>query len=355
MSPLVAAQILLTITLAVSGLAKIRDPLATQDAMRSLRMPARTLHPLASRLLAPGELVLAAGAWVPLVPLQVIVAGATLALMTTYLVLILRALRFSEPVSCSCFGNLGSPTVSPATAGRNIVLTLLGLTALASAATGTTAEAVVGHPGSLLAWALVLSVTVALTWLTLGGAFATGVAAANASPARARGETGPHDAPAVGIAEEGDELDYVRNPIPSALVRTLDGDLVPVRCLAQDRAVLLVWVSIGCGPCERVLDARPAWSQRLAPFVDVRTVVHVDPEALSDDDLDRLGPGALQDVAATLAIALEGGGTPSAALLGADGLLAGGPVAGGDAVMAFAGEIIEQIDEARAASEPTES
>ena len=45
---------------------------------------------------------------------------------------------------------------------------------------------------------------------------------------------------------------------------------------------------------------------------------------------------------------LGGRGAPSAALLGADGMLAGGPVVGGDEVIGFAAEIAQQIREARA-------
>ena len=40
---------------------------------------------------------------------------------------------------------------------------------------------------------------------------------------------------------------------------------------------------------------------------------------------------------------LEVHGTPSVVLLGVDGLIAGGPVVGEDAVREFVGEVIEQL------------
>ena len=44
--------------------------------------------------------------------------------------------------------------------------------------------------------------------------------------------------------------------------------------------------------------------------------------------------------------AVGGYGTPSAVLLGADGLLAGGPVGGGDEVREFVDDIIAQLAQA---------
>ena len=44
--------------------------------------------------------------------------------------------------------------------------------------------------------------------------------------------------------------------------------------------------------------------------------------------------------------AVGGYGTPSAVLLGADGLLAGGPLGGADEVREFVGEIIGNLEEA---------
>ena len=379
MSPLVAAPILLTFTLLVSGLAKIGDPRATEDAMVSLRMPARPLHRLGALLLAPGELLLAVGLWIPIVPVQVAVAAATLALMLAYLVIIVRALGFDDPVHCSCFGTLGSPNVSRASALRNVTLSLLGVAGVVSAATGATAAAVLSAWPLLLAWTLALGAAVLLTAFTLGGTekdeeAPTAAPLGSHAPARAASATtGAHDdaseggvrrddaagsagaahdvaaednAGSAGAAEE-DELDYLRTPIPPGLLRDADGELVPLRSFTAGRAVLLIWVNPGCGPCERILTALPAWRERLDPLVAVHMVLPRPLAGIAQPDLERLGPGPMEDVHSTLAETLSMRGTPTAVLLGADGMLAGGPVAGGDEVSDFVEEIIEQLDAAR--------
>lgn len=379
MSPLVAAPILLTFTLLVSGLAKISDPRATEDAMVSLRMPARPLHRLGALLLAPGELLLAVGLWIPIVPVQVAVAAATLALMLAYLVIIVRALGFDDPVHCSCFGTLGSPNVSRASALRNVTLSLLGVAGVVSAATGATAAAVLTAWPLLLAWTLALGAAVLLTAFTLGGTekdeeAPTAAPLGSHAPARAASATtGAHDdaseggvrrddaagsagaahdvaadddAGSAGAAED-DELDYLRSPIPPGLLRDADGELVPLRSFTAGRAVLLIWVNPGCGPCERILTALPAWRERLDPLVAVHMVLPRPLAGIAQPDLERLGPGPMEDVHSTLAETLSMRGTPTAVLLGADGMLAGGPVAGGDEVSDFVEEIIEQLDAAR--------
>lgn len=369
MSPLVAAPILLTFTLLVSGLAKIGDPRATEDAMVSLRMPARPLHRLGALLLAPGELLLAVGLWIPIVPVQVAVAAATLALMLAYLVIIVRALGFDDPVHCSCFGTLGAPNVSRASALRNVTLSLLGVAGVVSAATGATAAAVLTAWPLLLAWTLALGAAVLLTAFTLGGTekdeeAPTAAPLGSHAPARAASATtGAHDDASEGgvrrydaagsagaahdVAAEDDELDYLRTPIPPGLLRDADRELVPLRSFTAGRAVLLIWVNPGCGPCERILTALPAWRERLDPLVAVHMVLPRPLAGIAQPDLERLGPGPMEDVHSTLAETLSMRGTPTAVLLGADGMLAGGPVAGGDEVSDFVEEIIEQLDAAR--------
>lgn len=336
-SPLLAAQVLVSLTLLVSGVAKLGDRTATADAMRSLRLPAVRLHPLGAAVLPVAEIALALLAWVPAVPVQVAVAVVTLLLMLTYLAIIARALRLPEPVTCSCFGTLGSPTVSRATLGRNALLTVLAALALVGASAGLPARAILEAPGALAAWALALTTAVVLAALTLGPRPADPVAAS--APGGA-----PHDA----ADDEGDEeeLDYLRTPIPHLVLRRHDGTLEPLRALAHDRAVLLLWLTPGCGPCERVLDRLGTWREALAPLVAVHVVTRGDVTALDPAALERVGPEPVEDIRGTLAAALGALGTPSTVLLGADGMLAGGPVAGASDVIDLVEEIVVQLREA---------
>lgn len=348
MSILVAAPILLSIILLVSGIAKLGERRGTQDAMTSLRLPARGTHHLVAAVLPAAEIVLALLLWVPLVPLQVVLAVVALVLMLAYLVIIGRALTFPEKVECSCFGSLASPTVSWATLARNVLLSLLALVTVVAAAQGSTAQAVARSPLSLLAMVVVLVVAMALVALVLGGVEKSD-AEPTAPAASARTEGGPVTPAEV---EDGEELeDYERTAIPAAILQREDGELVSLRRLVSTRAALLVFATEGCGPCERVLDAMPGWIATLEPIMQVSAVFGKPIGNLRPRTLERVPGHALHDPGFTAREQLGGRGAPMAVLLGADGQLAGGPVMGGEQVISFVEEIIEQIEEARAAGE----
>jgi hypothetical protein len=359
MDALVAAPILVTMTLVVSAVTKLGEREGIEDAMTSLRLPLRPAHHAIAAALPGLELLLALALWVPVAGIGVVAAGATTVLMLAYLVIIARALTFEEEVSCSCFGSLASPTVSRATLWRNMLLVVLSAAALVSAATGRTALALTQSPLALLGAALALLIAVVLTVLVLGGTRDAGARGSDDGAGRgdgtafddaALGGTAADDAAAVDSGIDGtagrdqeELLDYERSPIPGGVLQRPDGSLVTLRQLAGRRAVLLIFVSEGCGPCERVLDAAPAWITDLAPFMDVRIALSRPLDQLREATLQRVGDHALHDLQFTARTALGARVAPSAVLLGADGLLAGGPVAGGSGVTAFVAEIQEQL------------
>lgn len=366
MTVLLAAPILLTLTLLVSGLAKLGARQGTEDAMTSLRLPLRPFHRSVANLLPVAEIVLALGLWIPSVPLQVLMAMLVVLLMVTYLVIIGRALTFGEQVECSCFGTLASPTVSRTTLGRNLLLVLLAIITLLAASSGAMTLALVQVPLSLVGLGIVLLLTVALTVLTLGGsaagAAATGPAsrpessATTALPARepAGLNGGPADGSGDGPAEEladgsadgmADEelLDYERAAIPGGVLQQPGGRLITLTQLTAQSAALLVFVSEGCGPCERVLDRASGWIDSLSPFMQVKFVFSRPIDQLRERTTQRVGEHAMHDLQFTARSTLGGRTAPSAVLLGADGLLAGGPVDGGSAVIEFVEAIQEQL------------
>ena len=357
MDALVAAPILMTMTLVVSAVTKLGEREGIEDAMTSLRLPLRPAHRAIAAVLPGLELLLALALWVPVAGIQVVAAGATTVLMLAYLVIIARALTFEEEVSCSCFGSLASPTVSRATLWRNILLVVLSGAALVSAATDRTALALTQSPLALLGATLALLLAVVLTVLVLGGTRDARARGMDEGAGRGDG-TALDDAAADGSGidgmADGDEeelLDYERSPIPGGVLQRPDGSLVTLRQLAGRRAVLLIFVSEGCGPCERVLDAAPAWITDLAPFMDVRIALSRPLDQLREATLQRVGDHALHDLQFTARTVLGARVAPSAVLLGADGLLAGGPVAGGSGVTEFVAEIREQLAGAMADGE----
>lgn len=361
---LIAAPILLSLTLLISGLAKLGARQGTEDAMTSLRIPLRPFHKSVASVLPVVEIVLALVLWVPSVPLQVMVALLVAALMLTYLVIIARALTWDETVECSCFGTLASPTVSRITLGRNVLLSVLGLLTVLAAASGVMTAVLERQPLSLVSLGVALLLAVVLTVLSLGG---TTSEADEGSPATGARQPADGRAPATGagagagagtpaydeaeIDDEGELLDYERDAVPAGVLQRPDGSLVTLRVLSAQQAALLVFVSEGCGPCERVLDEVPGWVTTLSPFMQVKTVFSRPLEKLRERTLTRVGDHALHDPVFSAREALGSRGAPSAVLLGADGLLAGGPVTGGSDVIAFVQEIQEQLQGAQADGE----
>lgn len=340
MAVLLAAPILLSITLLISGLAKLGAREETKDAMRSLRLPLPTMHASVASVLPVMEIVLALALWIPFSPVQMVIAGVVTLLMFAYLVIIARALTFEEQVQCSCFGTLASPTVSRATLVRNVILSVLGVLTVVAAATGAMTTLLVQDTMGLIGLGMALLIAIVLTAATIGGRVAAPDTDAPAAPASAE--------PAL---DEDELLDYERSPIPAAVLQQPDGRLVTLTQLTAQRAALLVFVTEGCGPCERVLDHAEEWIGELEQTLQVRFVFSRPLDQLRERTTDRVTDHALHDLQFTARTALGGAGAPSAVLLGADGQLAGGPVNGGSAVIEFVQEIQEQLAEAQAGGE----
>lgn len=331
MTVLLAAPILLTLTLLVSGLAKLGARRGTEDAMTSLRLPLRSFHRSVATVLPVAEIVLALALWIPSVPLQAMTSALVALLMIAYLVIIARALTFDEQVECSCFGTLASPTVSRVALGRNVLLCLLALVTMVAASSGAMTAALVLAPLALVGLAAMLLVAIILTALTLSGT----------APAESAVAPG---ADVEDVAEGEEELlDYERARIPAAVLQQPGGRLVTLNQLTAQRAALLIFVSEGCGPCERVLDHATGWLESLSPFLQVAFVFSRPLDQLRERTIQRVGENALHDLQFTARTSLGAKTAPSAVLLGADGMLAGGPVNGGSSVIEFVGEIQEQL------------
>lgn len=294
-APLVVPPLLLIATLVVSAVAKLRDPRDTSSVFVQLRLPRVLLRLRVPRLLPYGELVLAAflllasGAW------YVIATTASLVLFVAYFLVILRAVRLPYPVSCSCFGRLGLGEVTRWTLARNGVLLALALVTWVDSWDG---EGVADRLGDLGGWA----------WAVAGLAVA---AAAVAFVARVRGRGTPPD--------WLDPTAYLAAPAPHGVLHGPDGP-IPVRDLTDVAARLLVF---GDAEHDADLVARASsWALRLAA---VRVHVVTEQGSPTEDGLVLLDPHG------TFRSRL-GAASPGAALLGTDRTVAGGPVAGDDAI-----------------------
>lgn len=143
------------------------------------------------------------------------------------------------------------------------------------------------------------------------------------------------------VPDERDPLEeYRRGPIPDGVLLDHEGRPSTVRQLAERRAQLLIGIDCLCSPARNSIDNLLSWQERL-PILDVRLVV---PFTLRPDILaGGRETMALYDHRGLASRSLGLLGQTSAVLLGADGLLAGGPVSGRDEVEQFVAEIEAQV------------
>lgn len=320
-SPLLLPVLTCAVVLLVSGAVKLRDPASVERAFTALEVPAPLDRPVVRRVVPWAEVVL--GLWLLLAGGAVLALGAALVLVLFlgYLVLVTRAVGRPEPVDCGCFGALGDDRVTRVTVWRNAVLVVAaGLAVWA----GVRDAAVPPALGTVSTWA----------WL---GATALAVLAAVLVTHRSPAAT----APAPTAAPVDEDGDYVRQEIPRAQVLTEEGRNTLLKERARQGAHLLVFLSPGCSPCQRISGDVAGWAAELAPLVTVKAVVAGSPETLVVGLEALRGHVWFDEFGITrAAFAMS---TPGAVLLGTDGYLAGGPVQGEDDVRAFVDDVREHL------------
>jgi len=322
--PLVLAAVLIS-----SGIAKLRTP-DSLAGWQELGVPVvlrrewlRRIHPWAELLL--GAAIALLGGWLGLAASLVAVA-----LMVGYTILVARVVSRSESTSCACFG--ARTRVTRVTIVRNVWLTVL---AIASAAVIWTTPLLGGALAAGIphfAWLIALAVAAVTTALVLWPEDAS----ARSDAATAASDLGM----ATSSADADDALDYIRTRTPAVPVTQADGTVVNLRTLASRKPILLLAVSSMCGACESVVEKRAEWRE-LLPEVDVRLLL-AEPADLSAWT-ERDEPQSLHDVDDYVAGSIADWGTPTALLLGADGLLAAGPVTGDLGVASLVDDIYESL------------
>ena len=316
MTPLLLCTSILVVTLTASGIAKAKDPSSTVEGILNLGLDSVAPLKLTPAVLPWAELVLAAGLLLAPGPLFPVFAIASCALMVFYLVVIARALATGRTEGCNCFGKKSAAPVSRYTLIRNIALTIAGILTVVASFVGGKAVVyeLVGLNGSGWLWA----VGAALIALTLW-AIQRGESLAEPAP----------DIPEVVLPSAADESeDYVRVPIPYASIYTTDGRVTTLRDMSRVQARVLFFASPTCGSCTPILKTIPRW-QKLLPQLGLHPVFSSEEKIHQAHKLEKLDEGveALVDPKHA-AMHNFGRGTPMAVILGSDGMLAGGPVAG---------------------------
>lgn len=361
--PLSVAPVVLALVLALSALAKLQDRTSTLSSISLLRMPRALQAPWVTLALPIGELVLALAMVAPWGPVTRAAAVCALALFAVYAAIIARAMTFDPRPSCGCFGRIGDQRVNGRTLARNVLFVALAVVFVAWAAAGhTVPEAIAAFATSDWLWVLGAVVVAAVAVFISGGSFraavpmaypgqaqqhgasGAGTGAGSQAAAGSRGAAGPPGTAAAVEDADGtdeDELEYVRAPIPETLLLDPEGMPVTLRTLAKERAQLLVFGNCYCGSTIQALRQIPEWAERL-PAIDVKYIYsgvaprdEMHQETTGWVDHDRI-------VWRTLGLQQS----PAAVLLGADGLLAGGPVGGLEDVTAFVADIVDTLAEA---------
>lgn len=319
---LVLPALILAIVLAVSGVSKLIRPATTLAGMRSLALPEWLTRPLVARVVPLVEIALAILVVVGAGWLAEAAALAVLILFGLYGVIIVRAVRSGVDSRCACFGSLTDDAVSGWTVARNAVLFALAAITVAAAFAGPS----------------VLDRLTSMTgdeWWWLVGAVVTATSAALVVG---------HGGAQTPAADDTDPQDYLRFPIPFGVLQQRDGGHPTLRGLAATRARLLVFISLDCSACKIVLKDLPAWSRDLEA-VAVHPVIWSDVDRFVTEQPD-LADQLLVDEGMGVVHLFEIDAQPAAVLLGADGLLAGGPVTGAESIQELVHDLTEQLQAA---------
>ena len=343
MTPLLLCTSILVVTLTASGIAKAKDPSSTVEGILNLGLDSVAPLKLTPAVLPWAELVLAAGLLFAPGPLFPVFAIASCALMVFYLVVIARALATGRTEGCNCFGKKSAAPVSRYTLIRNIALTIAGILTVVASFVGGKALVyeLVGLNGSGWLWAVGAGLIALTLW-----AIQRGESLAEPAP----------DIPEVVLPSAADESeDYVRVPIPYASIYTTDGRVTTLRDMSRVQARVLFFASPTCGSCTPILKTIPRW-QKLLPQLGLHPVFSSEEKIHQAHKLEKLDEGveALVDPKHS-AMHNFGRGTPMAVILGSDGMLAGGPVAGTSDVKQLMDDLLVEFGAIKDPNAPKEA
>ncbi|WP_309127672.1 MauE/DoxX family redox-associated membrane protein [Microbacterium sp.] len=318
----ITPALIVAAVLLVSGVAKLRTP-DDEAGWTELGVPAALrrgwlmrLHPFAEIALALA-LALLGGV------LGVLAAVAATLLFAVYLVMIWRARKQTPDASCACFGERKPITVR--TLLRNGWLVLLSGLAAATIGVSPLLGGVVALALPNWSWLLALA-AVAVTFVLVH------------QPAPSASSPDDTSVPAPTAADDLD--DYIRTRTPAVPVQLGDGTTVNLRTLSARAPILILAVSETCGSCTPVIESAEHW-RTLLPEVSVRLLLRATPE--QSTLTSSVEPQTLHDPQGYVRDSIAEWPTPTAVLLGADGLLAGGPVSGHPDIQEFVADIYESL------------
>jgi thiol-disulfide isomerase/thioredoxin len=125
----------------------------------------------------------------------------------------------------------------------------------------------------------------------------------------------------------------VGSPAPVFALRSLEGEELSLRSLLADgKPVMLVFTSVGCGPCDALLPDVAGWQRDHAGRLTV-VVIAGGEEARNREKAERHGlEPVLVQSEREVSDAYRAYGTPTAVVVGVDGLIASPVVGGSEAI-----------------------
>jgi peroxiredoxin/uncharacterized membrane protein YphA (DoxX/SURF4 family) len=333
---LVIARLLLACVFALAGIAKLLDRDGSRRAAAGFGVPERLagavgiLLPLAEIAVAVA-LIPAATAWWG--------AAAALALLLMFVVAIAANLARGRQPDCHCFGQIHSEPAGPSTLVRNGLLAAVAGLVVAQGPTGGGPE-VLGWLGGVAdsGWAGPVAL-VALALVAVEGFLLFQLLMQNGRlmlrledlEERFDAHDDGHDED----QESDDEGLAAGAPAPAFALSGVHGETLTLDALrAPGKPVLLVFSDPGCGPCGALLPKVAEWQRQHGGSLTVALISR----GSAAENRRRAAEHGLTHVLLQrdreVAQAYNVSGTPSAVLVGADGIVDGKPARGSAAIEA---------------------
>jgi len=303
----VGARLLLMIVFTVAAVGKLLDMPGSRRALVDFRVPAGLVNPV-SWMLPTSELAVA---FLLLVQPTAQLAGiAAAGLLALFMAGVAAAMARGEAPSCNCFGQVGSEPAGKKTLVRNGIL---GVVALVVAIHGAGTDPGSWFSNHTAAEAAVLVLTLLLVALT-----AT-VAAISTDRRSIRGKLDEATA-ALSLFPPG--LPIGADAPDFALASTAGGMVSRDDLVARGRPLAVLFISPSCRPCHFMLPDVARWQRTLDDRLTIAVIAH-GPLNEAQDIRDKFGLAeVLSDPEANAFRAYRGQGTPSVAMITAEGKVA---------------------------------
>jgi thiol-disulfide isomerase/thioredoxin/uncharacterized membrane protein YphA (DoxX/SURF4 family) len=264
---LLLVRLLLSVTFAVAGIAKLADPAGTRQSILDFGAPA-FLARLGARLLPLVELACASA----LIPAATAVWGATgtVALLLLFIVVIGISLARGRRPQCHCFGQVHSEPVGWTTMARNTVLSAMAAFVILQGRGSSPGyidwlNSLTNFEAAVLAFSFAIA-ALAAGWiwslfhlLRQNGRLLVRVEALEAELGlRAMPE--PPGLP-------------MNTPAPSFRLTSLDGPTVTLDVLRRvNDTLLLIFIEPGCGGCDALMPHVERWQREYADRLSIALI-----------------------------------------------------------------------------------